>query len=100
MSRLRHLPPMVARLPSTLRVAPKVADSLYVSREWRKLVAEIKAERGAWCQQCGSRHRVAGDHVVEVKDGGAALDRGNVRLLCQACHNAKTARERARRALR
>lgn len=90
-SRIRTLSPRVA-------TPGKRADAFYLSREWRALVRRIKAERGPYCERCGSRHRVAGDHVVEIKDGGAALDPGNVELLCQGCHNGKTARARARRA--
>ena len=37
------------------------------------------------------------DHRVELKDGGAPLDRKNVWLLCGGCHCLKTARQRARR---
>jgi hypothetical protein len=36
-------------------------------------------------------------HIVVLKDGGAALDRSNLRLLCGGCHPLKTAAERARR---
>jgi len=37
------------------------------------------------------------DHIVELKDGGAPLDRSNVWLLCTSHHAAKTASERAKR---
>ena len=37
------------------------------------------------------------DHRVELKDGGAPLDRRNVWLLCGSCHTRKTVAERARR---
>jgi 5-methylcytosine-specific restriction enzyme A len=37
------------------------------------------------------------DHIVELKDGGAPLDRSNLWLLCGSCHSLKTAGERARR---
>ena len=39
-----------------------------------------------------------GGFQVVGKDGGAALDAANVRLLCLPCHNAKTAAARAARA--
>ena len=69
----------------------------YTSPEWRELVRDIKRRRGSWCQRCGSTKRIIGDHIVELKDGGAALDERNVELLCAACHNAKTAKARAAR---
>ena len=68
------------------------------SQEACGLVARLKRERGARCERCGSDHRLIGDHVVERRDGGAELDPANVELLCQACHNRKTAAARARRA--
>lgn len=77
---------------------PKRAEPFYQSPQWRDLVRDVKRERGAWCQRCGSKHRVIADHVVERKDGGADLDPANIELLCQACHNSKTAAARARRA--
>ncbi|MBX7459543.1 HNH endonuclease [Qipengyuania huizhouensis] len=76
---------------------PKKAEAFYQSKEWRALVRSIKAERGNWCERCGSGHRVAGDHKVERRDGGAELDPANVELLCQPCHNRKTAAAKAAR---
>lgn len=98
MGRLKALDARVEMLEARVRPAPKIADVFYHSREWRALVAAVKRARGAWCQRCGSGHRIIGDHVVERKDGGADLDPANIELLCAACHNAKTARAKARRA--
>ena len=98
MAELKGLGARVAPLPARVAALPKVADALYRSREWRALVARLKAERGAWCCRCGSGRRIVGDHVVEVKDGGAELDPANVQLLCHACHQRKTADARAKRA--
>lgn len=106
-ARLRSLGPAVRSLDTaTARPAPKRADPFYLSPEWRSLVARLVRERGRRCEGpgCGRTHdaegapiRVFGDHVVELKDGGAPLDPANVRLLCGACHSAKTARARAAR---
>ena len=97
MARLRMAPATVGRAPVAVRSAPKVADLLYRSAAWRAMVKAIKRKRGDHCERCGSTHRVIGDHIVEIKDGGAELDETNVELLCQACHNRKTAQARARR---
>lgn len=97
MGRLKGLGPRLATMRGRVRTMPKVAERFYQSREWRELVRRIKAERGNWCARCGSKHRVIGDHIVERKDGGAELDPANIELLCQACHNRKTAQARARR---
>ncbi|PJN94455.1 HNH endonuclease [Amaricoccus sp. HAR-UPW-R2A-40] len=97
MARYRNLPDRYAAPPPRYVPPPKKAEDFYQSKEWRRLVARLKRERGAWCQRCGSTHRVTGDHIQELKDGGAPLDPANVELLCQACHNTKTAKARARR---
>jgi 5-methylcytosine-specific restriction enzyme A len=91
-SRVRMLRPLI-------KARPKKAEGFYQSSEWRAFVRSIKKERGDYCQRCGSSKRVIGDHIVERKDGGADFDRGNVELLCIGCHNAKTARARALRAV-
>lgn len=83
-----------------MRAMPKRAEGFYQSKEWRDLVRSIKASRGKWCERCGSGHRVIADHIVERRDGGAEFDPANIELLCQACHNAKTAKARAERAQR
>ena len=89
---------MLGSPPPRLRSTPKVALAFYQSKEWRALVARIKRERGCYCQRCGSTHRVIGDHIVELRDGGAPLDPSNIELLCQEHHNGKTAEARSRRA--
>lgn len=83
---------------SIARVPPKTADAFYVSKEWRGLMATILKQRGRICERCGRTGcRIFGDHIVELKDGGAKLDPSNVQLLCGSCHTAKTAQARARR---
>lgn len=83
---------------------PKRADPFYLAPQWRKLMAEIIRERGRICQDpnCdGKTHspgmRVFGDHIVELRDGGAPYDKANVMLLCGAAHTRKTAEQRAKR---
>lgn len=82
-----------------LRPPPKIADNFYLSPEWRGLMDEIIGERGRCCEECGRKGvRIFGDHIKEIKDGGARLDKRNVKLLCGRCHARKTARARADRA--
>ena len=56
----------------------------------------VVAERGEMCQDREHDPRVSRtedihlDHVVEVKDGGAKLDRANVLFRCRTCHSRKT----------
>ena len=98
MGKLIAMGARIGALPARVAAAPKVAEGFYQSVEWRRLVAAIKRERGAWCERCGSKHRVIADHIVERKDGGADLDPSNIELLCFAHHQAKTAAARAARA--
>lgn len=90
----------MGRAPRRVPPLPKVADRFYLSKEWRSLVAQIRRERGAWCERCGaggSGVRIIGDHVVEIRDGGAKLEAANIELLCAGCHAVKTAQAKARR---
>jgi 5-methylcytosine-specific restriction enzyme A len=83
--------------------AAKTTNAFYLSPEWRALVAEIIRERGARCEDPACRFpsrtgvRVFGDHIVELQDGGAPLNKANVMLRCGSCHTRKTNVERARR---
>jgi 5-methylcytosine-specific restriction enzyme A len=50
------------------------------------------------CQECGRAGcRIYGDHILELKDGGALLDEDNVLLRCGSCHGRKTAAVRGER---
>lgn len=85
---------------ATRRIAdsPKRTDTFYRSKDWRALIGSIIAERGRRCEACARTGcRIFGDHIVELGDGGASLDRRNIRLLCGSCHTAKTAAARAAR---
>lgn len=107
MARIRaHAPRVAARDSRTVQPAPKRADAFYASPEWRALIKRLIAERGRRCQSpsCRRTHddagnpvRIFGDHINELRDGGAPLDADNVSLLCGSCHTKKTLEERARR---
>ncbi|EHK56917.1 HNH endonuclease signature motif containing protein [Allomesorhizobium alhagi] len=99
MAKLRMMRPSIKTMDTrTVKVAPKTAEPFYLSPEWRKLMAEVIAERGRRCEECSRTNtRIFGDHIVEVKDGGALLDKRNVKCLCGSCHTKKTAAARAKR---
>ena len=81
-----------------LTAPPKLVDPFYRSPEWHALMKVIKRERGEKCEDCkATRVKLIGDHVDELKDGGARLDKANVRLRCLPCQNIKTAKGRAAR---
>lgn len=99
MAKLAMLKPRVATIDTSIAAQPiKVVEPFYTSRPWLDLMAGIKRERGERCQDCGrGRCRIFGDHIVELKDGGAKLDARNVRLRCGSCHTLKTNAQRAKR---
>lgn len=98
MTRLAQLAGRLASAPSRLKVAPKVAMPFYQSPAWRALVAAVIKARGRRCEDCGAQGvRVFADHVVELKDGGAALDARNLRLRCGSCHGRKTEQRKRER---
>jgi hypothetical protein len=98
-----RVPAVAARLPRR----PKLTDAFYSSPEWRTLVRELIATRGRRCEdpRCdapnvGADQRLYGDHIHELKDGGAPLDAGNIMLRCAPCHGRKTADEARKRMAR
>ncbi len=82
----------------SLKPPPKVAEPFYSSAEWIKVRDEERAAAKGICRRpgCGKRGFIV-DHIVEIKDGGAKLDRRNVELLCSSHHGIKTAEARAKR---
>src|SRR5260370_1112521 len=84
-----------------VKQSPKVAQGFYLSPEWRGMVDQIIVERfgsrerarceDPECKQPQRRGiRVFGDHIKELKDGGAPLDKRNVLCRCGSCHSRKT----------
>jgi 5-methylcytosine-specific restriction enzyme A len=101
MPRLTCLKPRVAVLDTRSAKPPeKTADAELLTAEhraWRRLVI---ARAGGVCQWpgCGrAEERMFADHIVERKDGGAALDPANGQCLCGKHHSIKTARSRIER---
>lgn len=76
---------------------PKAPLPFYHSPDWLAKRRELINRRGAWCEVCGMGGTLHLDHRTEIRDGGALLDDDNLQLLCQPCHNRKTARVRASR---
>lgn len=63
---------------------------VYWSSEWRRL-RDWYRTRHPLCEECLRQGRVTAaemvHHVVEISEGGAALDAQNLESLCMACHN-------------
>src|SRR5262249_36243733 len=98
-ARLRALTsPLRILDPITAKPAPHTVNPFYLSREWRGLMDYLLQQRGRRCERCGRAGcRLFGDHIVELQDGGAALDEANVQILCGSCHTSKTTATRAKR---
>ena len=55
------------------------------NERWREIKAQVKAERGAKCERCGSRVNLDLHHRKAKRDGGKdTVD--NAELLCRPCH--------------
>jgi 5-methylcytosine-specific restriction enzyme A len=82
--RLTTLRPRVEMASQRLTPSPKVADPIYQTPAWRTLIAAIIEQRGRRCEdpKCKTPGRtgmrVFGDHIKELKDGGALLDPRNI----------------------
>lgn len=105
---MRKLKPLVRTLDArAVRPQPKQVDPFYLTPEYRAWRAKVITKAGHRCEAInddGSRchkaepaHRLFADHIVELQDGGAALDVRNGRCLCGSHHTAKTAQARATR---
>ena len=101
---LQALQPRVAMADlRTAALPPKVADRFYTSPAWIALRDRVRREAGGRCQAQGrgrAERRMFVDHIVELKDGGAPLQRSNCQLLCNAHHAVKTVAERVKRTAR
>jgi hypothetical protein len=91
---------------TTAKPAPKRADPIYATPEYRQWRTIVIRRAGGRCQdpECRTPERTGirlfADHVKELKDGGAPFDPDNGLARCGACHTRKTARERAKRMAR
>jgi 5-methylcytosine-specific restriction protein A len=104
MATIRMLPGRIPEI-ETRSVVPalKRTDPFYLSPEWRAFIADIVRKRGKRCEDphCqnpgGHPRRIFGDHIIELRDGGAPFDESNIRLLCGSCHTRKTIEARTQR---
>ena len=77
----------------TAALPPKIAEPFYSSAAWIALRDLVRREAGGRCQVAGCGRIERGmivDHIIELKDGGAPLDRSNVWLTCRSHQNKKT----------
>lgn len=87
----------VARGDAPARSAKPTLD-FYGSASWKALRLQVQRECKRTCQGCGKTDtRIYVDHIVEMKDGGAPLERSNLQGVCSRCHALKTANEKRKR---
>ncbi|WP_250636649.1 HNH endonuclease [Desulfotruncus alcoholivorax] len=71
----------------------------YNSPQWQRLRKQ-KLAINLLCEHCEREGKVTPatvvDHIVPIKEGGAALDINNLQSLRRSCHDSKTAREDGR----
>ena len=72
----------------------------YQSAAWRALRAALLRAHPL-CRLCEARGLLVAakvvDHIIPIKDGGARYDISGMQCVCIKCHNAKSARETAKR---
>lgn len=76
----------------------KKHDRFYHSVAWKKLRDYIWIRDNGMCQQCLKEKKITigkiVDHIIPIEiDWNKRLDEDNVWLLCQSCHNKKTAED-------
>ena len=68
-------------------MAGKRASKIYRSKLWRATRLQVFKRDGYRCSVCGRHYgRLECDHIIHLKDGGAALDPENLRTICRGCH--------------
>lgn len=67
---------------------------LYDKKRWHRVRAR-KLARDVVCEGCGEKPSAHVDHITPLDDGGKPYDVANMQSLCAACHNAKTAANKA-----
>lgn len=75
---------------------------IYKSRRWQELRKQVMLRDEFLCQECKRNDLTKTgdvvDHIIELKDDlSKAFDMANLEVLCHACHNAKTIREKQKR---
>jgi 5-methylcytosine-specific restriction enzyme A len=77
------------------------SKKFYHSSAWKKVRELIKIRDNGLCQHCLSDKRITVgtiiDHIVPITDDwNKRLEEDNLQLLCQSCHNKKTAEDSMR----
>lgn len=87
----------------------KESTSFYKSKEWKRLREEVYISQQGLCQRCLKQKKIVTgsydkngrfirnivDHIIPILiDWNKRLDKRNLQVLCQKCHNQKTAADK------
>ncbi len=64
---------------------------------WRRVSEQYRRDHPV-CEICGRRWATEVDHKRPISDGGARLDRANLKAVCRPCHVVKTREQQRGRA--
>jgi 5-methylcytosine-specific restriction protein A len=77
----------------------KTSQRFYQSTEW-KMVKKRHLAIEPLCRECKKNGKLTKaamvDHILPIKQGGAALDDNNLQSLCWSCHSRKSVKEGSR----
>jgi 5-methylcytosine-specific restriction enzyme A len=81
------------------RCRDRGASEFYHSTEWRRCRQNFLIEH-PFCEECRKHGRLTRatlvDHIVPIRQGGAALDENNLQALCSSCHGRKSIEDGSR----
>lgn len=72
--------------------ATRLREAATYGSTWRQARVIALRRAGHRCQHCGSTHRLQVDHVIPISQGGTH-QQSNLQVLCEKCHDRKTATE-------
>lgn len=88
----------INRIPRKIPKRNLEHDTRYDSRRWRSLRKQALARDNYLCQECLKNGKLTagniGDHIHNVKQGGAFWELTNIQTMCASCHAKKSATEK------
>lgn len=68
------------------RLANEPWRKVYGTKRWKDTRRRTLIRAGRMCELCGGNRSLDVHHIIALKDGGAAFDPINLRVLCRSCH--------------
>lgn len=74
------------------------SDDFYAKREWKDRLRKQYISKNPFCVECAKQGLIelasVVDHVIPIRQGGAAKDESNYQSLCKYHHDVKRGKER------